>query len=84
MHDKALVILTEDLITLTKDCLYTVKPLDSGHNLDLKILSVVEKCLMHRGFFPKLACFVSKTCFRVLGYRALEPNVCQEAGVEIR
>ena len=30
---------------------------------------------------PKLAYLPSKTCSRVLGYRTIDPKVCQEAGV---
>ena len=44
----------------------TVKPLYSGHNLDLEKVSTTERCPLD--VCPNLAYFASKTLLRVLGY----------------
>ena len=57
----------------------TVKPFFIGRHRDLKVVSVLETCPLHRRSF-KLDYFVSKTYSRVLEYNAIDPKMCQEAG----
>ena len=59
---------------------HTVKPHYRGQHRDLKIVSVIERCPVHREGLPKLAYFTSKPYFRVLGYRVIEPKVYQKVG----
>ena len=57
----------------------TVKPLNNWHNWDLKIVSVTERYLLHRGF-SQMAYFALKTCSKVLRYNEIDPEVCLKAG----
>ena len=53
----------------------------SGHHRNLKIVSIIERWPIHRGFSQTGFFFASETCSRVLGYSAIDPKMCQEAGV---
>ena len=64
----------------TETFAHTVKPFYSGYHSDLKVVSVVERCPLHKVFL-KFTKFASKIWFRVLGDNAIDPKVCQESGV---
>ena len=36
-------------IYIIYSCIYAVNPLYRGHNRDLKIVSIIERCPLHRG-----------------------------------
>ena len=65
-----------NLLLLYVQIVYTVKPLYSGHNWDLKIASVIKRCLLYwvssqTGLF----CFNDLLQgVRVLGYRVIDPK----------
>ena len=56
---------------------FTVKPLYSGHHLDLEKVGAIERCALHRGL-SKLAYFTSKTVVRVSGYSEVKLQLCQD------
>ena len=58
---------------------YPVKPLYSGHHQDLN--SVRYRGVRYIEVLLKSASFTSTTYSRVLGYRVIEPKVCQKVGV---
>ena len=61
----------------------TVKPFHSKHHQDLKIVSVTERCPLHRGS-SQIGSFCFKTCSRKLGYSTIDPKVFKEAHVARR
>ena len=55
----------------------TVKPLYSGHQWDLNVVSPLKRGVRYIDVLPKLAYFTSQTCSSVLWYSTTEPEVCQ-------
>ena len=59
----------------------TVKPLYSGHHRYLRIVFVIERSPLHRGY-SQIGLFYFKDLPKgMLGFSAMDPKVFQEAGV---
>ena len=57
-----------------------MKHFSSRHHQDLKIVSIIGRCPLHRGS-SQIDLFCFKNLTGVLVYNVIDPRVCQETGV---